>query len=102
MSQLEELCVRAQAGNLQEGDALLINGLVECVKTLGQAVDEKATTIKNLLRSIFGPSTEKKDKVLNNDDKKTDDDGNPPGSTGKPKKKKKVINYLEYGKIMMT
>ena len=93
MSQLEELRERAQRGVWQEGDALIIEGLVECVKTLGQAVDQKAATIRKLLRSIFGPSTEKKDNVLKDEEKQTDDEdndnSNSSDSTGKPKKKKK-------------
>jgi len=82
MSQLEELHARAQTGVLQEGDALVIKGLIECVKVLGQAVDEKAATIKKLLRGIFGPSTEKKDNVLKDKKKQTDDENDDSDANG--------------------
>ncbi len=60
MDQLDDLLKRAESGNLQEKDVELIKGMAECISVLSQAVDEKAFSVKKLLRMVFGATTEKK------------------------------------------
>jgi len=61
---VEAFLMRVEKGALQEGDYEIIQGLVEAFIYLSQAVDEKATTIKRLLRVIFGPRTETREKLF--------------------------------------
>ena len=49
---------------LEEGDYEIIKGLVEAFVYLSQAVDEKATALKRLLRVIFGAKTETRAKLF--------------------------------------
>lgn len=63
MDQLDDLLKRAESGNLQEKDVELIKGMAECIAVLSQAVDEKASSVKKLLRMVFGATTEKKENV---------------------------------------
>ncbi len=67
MNQLDDLLERAENGKLQEGDIELIKGMAECISILSQAVDDRASSVKKLLRMIFGAKTEKKENVLNKD-----------------------------------
>ncbi len=69
MDQLDELLKRAESGSLQENDVELIRGMAECIALLSQAVDDKASSVKKLLRMVFGAKTEKKGNVLNDTDK---------------------------------
>ena len=55
---LQALLMRVEKGALQKGDYEIIKSLVETLAYLSQAVDEKATAIKRLLRMIFGAKTE--------------------------------------------
>jgi len=61
---VEALLSRVEKGTLQEGDYEIIKGLVEAFAYLSQAVDEKATAIKRLLRLIFGAKTETREKLF--------------------------------------
>lgn len=70
MDQLEELLKRAESGSLQESDIELIKTMAECIAMLSQAVDDKASSVKKLLRMVFGAKTEKKENVLSDNDKK--------------------------------
>jgi len=58
--ELDSLISRVEAGCLKEGDADIIKAMVDAVKSLSQAVNDKATSIKKLLKMIFGSKTEKK------------------------------------------
>lgn len=62
--QLDELLKRVEAGTLQDGDYEIIKGMAETLSFLSQALDNKNTSIKRLLKLIFGDSTEKTSKVL--------------------------------------
>lgn len=75
--ELDALVERAESGTLNDGDAQIIKMVVNAVKVLGQAVNDKAASIKRLLKMVFGPKTEKKAAVT-----KT-------GAKGRHKKKKK-------------
>jgi transposase len=62
--QLDALLKRVEAGTLQNGDYEIIKGMAETLSFLSQALDNKNTSIKRLLKLIFGDSTEKTAKVL--------------------------------------
>ena len=70
MDQLDELIKRAESGRLQENDIELIKGMAECIAVLSQAVDDKASSVKKLLRMVFGAKTEKKKNVLGDNKKR--------------------------------
>ena len=58
--ELDALITRVESGCLKAGDADIIKAMVDAVKSLSQAVNDKATSIKKLLKMIFGSKTEKK------------------------------------------
>jgi transposase len=60
---------RVEAGSLIEGDYEIIKAMAETISVLSQSVDEKAASIKRLLRMLFGSSTEKAKNVLKDVDK---------------------------------
>jgi transposase len=62
--QLDALLKRVEAGTLQDGDYEIIKGMAETLSFLSQALENKNTSIKRLLKLIFGDSTEKTAKVL--------------------------------------
>ncbi len=62
--QLDALLRRVEAGTLQDGDYQIIKGMAETLSFLSQALDNKSTSIKRLLKLLFGDSTEKTAKVL--------------------------------------
>ena len=73
--QLDALLKRVEAGMLQDGDYEIIKGMAETLSFLNQALDNKNTSIKRLLKMIFGDRTEKTAKVLKRNkagDKKSD------------------------------
>jgi transposase len=78
--QLDALLKRVEAGTLQDGDYEIIKGMAETLSFLSQALDNKNTSIKRLLKLIFGDSTEKTAKVLKR---------NKAGGKNKKKKKRK-------------
>ena len=78
--QLDALLKRVEAGNLHDGDYEIIKGMAETLSILSQALDNKNTSIKRLLKLIFGDSTEKTAKVLKR---------NKAGGKNKKKKKRK-------------
>lgn len=64
--ELDALIERVESGCLRDGDADIIKAMANAVKVMSQAVKDKASSIKKLLGMVFGPKTEKKDKVLKN------------------------------------
>lgn len=62
--QLDALLKRVEAGALQDGDYEIIKGMAETLSFLSQALDNKNTSIKRLLKMIFGDRTEKTATVL--------------------------------------
>ncbi len=62
--QLDALLKRVEAGTLQDGDYEIIKGMAETLAFLSQALDNKNTSIRRLLRLIFGERTEKTATVL--------------------------------------
>jgi len=71
--QMDALLHRAEKNELNQDDILIINGLLETIKLLSQAVEDKAASIKKLLRTIFGASTEKKKNFTQKDSDKGND-----------------------------
>ena len=64
LEQVDALLKRVESGSLQPGDYEIIKAMVETIHLLSQAVDEKAASIRRLLRMLFGDRTEKLQKVL--------------------------------------
>ena len=78
---IDALLQRLAARLLQDGDYEIIKAIVETFVILNQAVDEKTTSIKRLLRMLFGASTEKAKNVLKNPEGKEDESGSTEPST---------------------
>jgi len=72
LEEIEALLARVEKGELQPGDSALIRSMVETIAYLSQAVDDKATAIKRLLRTIFGASTETREKLFKSETKSAD------------------------------
>jgi transposase len=89
---IKALRERAKRGELRPQDAKLVEALAETVVVLSEAVEKKGTSIRRLLRLLFGSKTESKDRLFG---KQKDDDDDPHGgaaagkSSGKPKPKPK-------------
>ncbi len=79
--QLDALIDRIKSRSLQEKDYETLAAMGETIHVLSHSVDEKAASIKRLLKMIFGPSTEKTVTVVKKP--KTD------ACNKKPKTKKK-------------
>jgi hypothetical protein len=73
LEQADELLKRVKTGCLQDGDYEIIKAMVQTIELLCQCVDEKATSIRRLLRMLFGPSTEKLKNVLKDEQKEKSD-----------------------------
>jgi hypothetical protein len=84
--QLDALLKRVESGTLQDGDYEIIKGMAETLSFLSHALDHKNTSIKRLLKLIFGDRTEKTTKVLQRNK-----------AGGKKKKKKKRKGHGKNG-----
>jgi transposase len=62
--ELDALLERVKAGNLDENDYEIIKAMADTVSYLSHLSDEKASTIKRLLKMLFGDQSEKAEKVL--------------------------------------
>jgi transposase len=91
--QLDALLKRVEAGTLQDGDYEIIKGMAETLSLLSQALDNKNTSIKRLLKLIFGDSTEKTAQVLKR---------NTTGGKKSGKKKKKHKGHGKNGAAAYT
>jgi transposase len=69
LGQVDDLLKRVESGCLQAGDYEIIKAMAQTIELLSQCVDEKATSIRRLLRMLFGPSTEKLKKVIKDEQK---------------------------------
>ena len=116
LQEVDALLERVAAGSLKEGDYEIIKAMAETIRVLSQAVDEKASSIRRLLRMLFGASTEKVKNVLKDSDKNESGSGESKSSSGnseddpednkeKPDKKRKghgrngAANYTGADKI---
>ncbi len=68
LDQIDALLKRAEKVLAPE-DYQLIKAMVETIQLLSQSVDQKATSIRRLLRMLFGDRTEKIENVLKGTDK---------------------------------
>ncbi len=91
--EINALLKRVKANALQEGDYEIIKSMTDAIITLGQALDNKATSIKRLLAMLFGPKTEKKDEILK-DNEPEEKDKKPPTPKPRKKRKKGMEKYL--------
>ncbi len=94
LEQVDDLLKRVESGCLQAGDYQLIKAMVETIELLSQCVDEKATSIKRLLRMLFGARTEKLKNVIKDKHKEQSDASkskkeNTPDKSNKPEPKPK-------------
>jgi len=64
LEKLDGLLQRAAAGTLQAGDYEIIAAMVETIKILKLAVEEKGDSIRRLLQMIFGAKTETSKNIL--------------------------------------
>ena len=88
LDQVDALLKRVETGTLQGGDYQIIKAMVETIHLLSQSVDEKATSIRRLLRMLFGDRTEKLENVIKDkSSKKKDALQNSPDKNDKPKPK---------------
>ncbi len=62
--QADDLLKRVENSSLQQSDYEIIKAMAETIHILSQAVNEKSTSIRRLLRMLFGPGTEKLEKVI--------------------------------------
>jgi transposase len=67
--ELDALIQRVEGGTLSDKDREIIKAMAETISILSRAVDEKTSSIRRLLKMIFGSSTEKTEKVLNDQNK---------------------------------
>ncbi|MCP4115754.1 MAG: transposase, partial [Desulfobacteraceae bacterium] len=86
--EIDALLERVKANALQNGDYEIIKSMADAIATLGQALDNKATSIKRLLAMLFGPKTEKRETVTGGESPE-EKDKEPSKPKSKPKKKKK-------------
>jgi hypothetical protein len=73
---IQALRDRAKRGEIGPQDAKLVEALAETVVVLSEAVEQKGTSIRRLLRLLFGSKTESKDRLFG---KKGDADDDPSG-----------------------
>jgi len=91
--QLQRLFEQLKSRKLTEEDYELLEGMVETWQLLCSSLEKKRISIKRLKRILFGPSSEKSDKLLEKDGKKldgadkTEKNRSPPGEGKKPKRK---------------
>jgi hypothetical protein len=88
LEQVNELLKRVEAGCLQDGDYQIIKAMIETIALLSQCVNEKATSIRRLLRMLFGPRTEKLKNVIKNKEKSDSSKSSQENTTDKSNKSK--------------
>ena len=101
--QIKALRERAKRGELRTEDAELVEALAETVMVLSEAVEKKGTSIRRLLRLLFGSKTESKERLFGK--KKGDDDppgGAPAGKDGGESPKPKAKGHGRNGAAAYT
>ena len=78
--QTDSLLLRVKTNALEEGDYEIIEAIIDTLRFLSQAYEDKTVSIKRLLRMIFGARTEKTKDVLGGDDEPESSAENPDGS----------------------
>lgn len=101
--QMDALLQRAEKNELIPDDILIIKGLFETIALLVQAVEDKASSIKKLLKTIFGASTEKKKNFSQDDsDPQGQDQENPQDDSSSKQRKKSRVGHGRNGKDAYT
>ena len=72
VQEIEALSQRLQEKSLCDKDYENLEGMVEVIVTLNEALKQKEVSIKRLLKMIFGIKTEKRKKLFGKDSLKTD------------------------------
>jgi transposase len=90
--ELDGLVRRAEGKELRDGDAALIKALVDTVKLLSSALEQKNLSIGRLKRMLFGAKTEKTANVVQGRD------GKSAAAQKKNKKKKKKKKRVGHGR----
>ena len=85
-SRLDELSQKLETGSLTAEDCKVLKALVDTFRQLALQYQQAKTSVKRLLKIIFGSGTEKTDKVLKRA-KKTDVESASGSKEGKPKRK---------------
>jgi len=85
-SRLDELSEKLETGNLSAEDCKALKALVDTFRELALQYQQAKTSVKRLLKIIFGSGTEKTDKVLKRATK-TDVESASGSKEGKPKRK---------------
>jgi len=85
-SRLDELSGKLETGNLSEDDRRILKALVDTFRQLALQYQQAKTSVKRLLKIIFGSGTEKTDKVFDRQ-AKTKPDTKSGSKEGKPKRK---------------
>ena len=88
LDEVDALLKRVETGILQDGDYQIIKAMVETIQLLSQSVDQKAASIRRLLRMLFGDRTEKLEKVINEKDQSAKPKEPSEDKTGKKDKPK--------------
>jgi len=88
LEQVNELLKRVEAGCLQDGDYQIIKAMAQTIELLSQCVDEKATSIRRLLRMLFGLRTEKLKNVIEDKEKSDSSKSSQENTTDKSNKSK--------------
>lgn len=68
LDQVDALLKRVESGSLKDSDYEVIKAMAETIHLLSQVVDEKAASIRRLLRMLFGAGTEKLENAIKNRD----------------------------------
>lgn len=74
IKEVEALLKRVKNNSLQDGDYEIIKSMVDTFIYLNQAVDNKTTSIKRLLKMLFGAKTEKSKNKSNKPDENNSGD----------------------------
>lgn len=70
---IDILLQRAEKNRLEKEDVEIIKNLIQVIQRLHQAMDDKAASIKRLLRMIFGASSETTRKLFQEDEQQKND-----------------------------
>lgn len=91
--QLQQLLERLKSRKLEEQDYELLEGMIETWQFICSSLEKNKLSIKRLKRILFGPTSEKSDKLLKNTEKnlkgteQTEKNRSPPKESDKPKAK---------------
>ncbi len=103
--ELNALVDRIKSSKIDEKDIEVIKGMADTITFLSNAVDKKGTSIKRLLKMLFGSITEKADKLIDLDETSDSDssgENDKPDSSSKDKEKNKAKGHGRNGSSAYT